>query len=189
MGIRDAGELCGVIAGRSVQRGVRAVQESAELIHHCDGRGLRGRVEDRHRLAVHRRRLVRHCQLTVCYCQLIVCDCQRIVVVARLRGGPRASRDRGGQAGRVLWLNSAPDRAGKDLVNPIAAILSTSMMLTWLGNRAQCNNTTHAGQAIESAIADALANNDAKTDDLGGTAKTSEATSAILGHLEKRLAR
>jgi isocitrate/isopropylmalate dehydrogenase len=84
---------------------------------------------------------------------------------------------------------SAPDRAGKDIVNPIAAILSTSMMLSWLGDRFQCGNTSHAGKAIESAIADALANDEAKTDDLGGKAKTSEATSAIIGHLEKRLRR
>ena len=82
---------------------------------------------------------------------------------------------------------SAPDIAGKNVVNPVAALLSASMMLRWLGDRHQCANTSRAGEALESAIADALASGQALTQDLGGAATTTSATDSVLSALNARL--
>ena len=62
---------------------------------------------------------------------------------------------------------SAPDIAGRDVANPIAAILSGAMMLdTW--------DTSRPARAIEAAVSRALAARGPRTPDLGGTAKCSE---------------
>ena len=66
---------------------------------------------------------------------------------------------------------SAPPLAGKKTANPIGAILTTAMMLEWLG-------FDDASNAIEIAMKDAIANNET-TKDLGGTLSTSEAGDAI----------
>src|SRR5207253_8328844 len=63
---------------------------------------------------------------------------------------------------------SAPDIAGRGLVNPLATILSAGMMLDHL-------EMPEAGAAIERAVAAALASGKASTADLGGKASTSQA--------------
>ncbi|MCX6621006.1 MAG: tartrate dehydrogenase [Acidobacteria bacterium] len=68
---------------------------------------------------------------------------------------------------------SAPDIAGKGIVNPIAAIQSAAMMLGHLG-------LGGPAAAIESAVAGALASGMALTADLGGTAPTAQVTAAVL---------
>ena len=82
---------------------------------------------------------------------------------------------------------SAPDIAGQDIVNPIAALLSASMMLRWLGERHQCPHTVKAGDALEAAIGDTLEAGQEQTKDLGGNSSTSAVTDAILAALQKRL--
>jgi tartrate dehydrogenase/decarboxylase/D-malate dehydrogenase len=67
---------------------------------------------------------------------------------------------------------SAPDIAGKGVANPIGQIWSGAMMLRHLG-------LTEAADAIESAIADVLAERSVRTPDIGGTASTRELGSAI----------
>ena len=61
---------------------------------------------------------------------------------------------------------SAPDLAGKNRANPIAAILATGMMLGYLG---------HAGAArdVESAVVEAIREG-RTTPDLGGSLGTDE---------------
>ncbi|HTM50662.1 MAG TPA: isocitrate/isopropylmalate dehydrogenase family protein, partial [Bryobacteraceae bacterium] len=71
---------------------------------------------------------------------------------------------------------SAPDIAGKGLVNPMATIMSASMMLDHLG-------LAQAAQDIDQAIAKALASGRARTADLGGSASTREAADAVLDAL------
>ncbi|MBK9170236.1 MAG: tartrate dehydrogenase [Bryobacterales bacterium] len=71
---------------------------------------------------------------------------------------------------------SAPDIAGKGIVNPLATILCAGQMLEHL-------EEYEAGQAIERAVAAALANPNALPRDLGGSAPTSEVTSAVLTYL------
>ena len=71
---------------------------------------------------------------------------------------------------------SAPDIAGKGVVNPVATILSAAMMLDHLG-------ASEAAQQVERAVAGVLANGRARTPDLGGTSSTAEVTDAILEKL------
>ena len=71
---------------------------------------------------------------------------------------------------------SAPDIAGKGIVDPLAAILCAGQMLEHLEQHP-------AGQAIERAVAAALADAKALPRDLGGSAATAEVTSAVLAHL------
>ena len=71
---------------------------------------------------------------------------------------------------------SAPDIAGKGVVNPLAAILSAAMMLDHLGEGA-------AAQAVEGAVARVLAEGRVRTADLGGSSRTAEVTEAVLARL------
>ena len=57
---------------------------------------------------------------------------------------------------------SAPDIAGKGVVNPLATILSAGMMLDHLG-------MTEAGREVEAAVAAVLAEGKVRTPDIGGT--------------------
>jgi tartrate dehydrogenase/decarboxylase/D-malate dehydrogenase len=71
---------------------------------------------------------------------------------------------------------SAPDIAGRGIVNPIATILSAAMMLEHLDERA-------AAHDVESAVAAVLADGKVRTPDLGGRSATVDVTDAILGRL------
>jgi 3-isopropylmalate dehydrogenase len=77
---------------------------------------------------------------------------------------------------------SAPDIAGKGIGNPIGIILSAAMLLTWLSGEHQDSAAAEAGQAIEGAVAAAVAEGP-RTRDLGGMAGTSEFTEVILQRL------
>jgi len=68
---------------------------------------------------------------------------------------------------------SAPDIAGTGVVNPMAAILSASMMLEHLG-------LPEAAREVERAVAAVLAEGNVRTPDLGGTNSTQEVTDAVL---------
>src|SRR5581483_3988207 len=71
---------------------------------------------------------------------------------------------------------SAPDIAGKGIVNPLATILSVSMMLEHL-------EMAEAAKAIENAVAAVLAEEKVRTPDLGGRSSTEEVTDAVLGKM------
>ena len=71
---------------------------------------------------------------------------------------------------------SAPDIAGKGIVNPLATILSAAMMLDHLGE-------PDAARSVERAVAGVLAEGRARTPDLGGKSSTVEVTDAILDKL------
>ncbi|HYM10884.1 MAG TPA: tartrate dehydrogenase [Bryobacterales bacterium] len=71
---------------------------------------------------------------------------------------------------------SAPDIAGKGIVNPLAAILSAGMMLEFLGLEA-------AAKAIEAAVAATLERGEALPADLGGQATTRQVTDAVIKNL------
>jgi isocitrate/isopropylmalate dehydrogenase len=70
---------------------------------------------------------------------------------------------------------SAPKLAGKNLANPLAAILTTAMMLDHLG-------FTEAAAKIESVAAEAIRAGKA-TPDLGGTLGTREVGEWICARL------
>jgi tartrate dehydrogenase/decarboxylase/D-malate dehydrogenase len=69
---------------------------------------------------------------------------------------------------------SAPDIAGRGIVNPMAAILSAAMLLDHLGLD---------GRRVERAVAAVLAEGKVRTADLSGTSSTREVTNAVLDRL------
>jgi tartrate dehydrogenase/decarboxylase/D-malate dehydrogenase len=71
---------------------------------------------------------------------------------------------------------SAPDIAGKGIANPIAAIWAGALMLDHLGQ-------PEAHDRIVAAIEQVLQDEGARTPDLGGRARTSDVTKAVLAKL------
>jgi tartrate dehydrogenase/decarboxylase/D-malate dehydrogenase len=69
---------------------------------------------------------------------------------------------------------SAPDIAGQDIANPLAAILSAGMLLDHLGLPA-------AATALRRAVATVLKTGKPRTPDLGGNAHTTDVTEAVVG--------
>ena len=68
---------------------------------------------------------------------------------------------------------SAPDIAGRGIVNPLAAILSGAMMLDHL----EC---AEAAKSVFDAVAAVLAQGMVRTADLGGSSTTAEVTDAVI---------
>lgn len=71
---------------------------------------------------------------------------------------------------------SAPDIAGRGVVNPMASILSAGMMLDHLGMK-------DAGRAVERAVAAVLEEARVRTPDLGGSSSTTEVMEAVLNRI------
>ncbi len=71
---------------------------------------------------------------------------------------------------------SAPDIAGKGVVNPLATILSAAMMLDHL-------QIGDAAREVEAAVAAVLAEGKVRTPDLGGSSATEAVTDAVLEKL------
>jgi tartrate dehydrogenase/decarboxylase/D-malate dehydrogenase len=71
---------------------------------------------------------------------------------------------------------SAPDIAGKGIANPLAAILSAGMMLDYLG-------LERSAAAMREAVAAVLRAGKPRTPDLGGDARTTAVTAAVLAAL------
>jgi 3-isopropylmalate dehydrogenase len=98
---------------------------------------------------------------------------------AALQGGLGVAASGNIHPGRVSLFEpihgSAPKYAGKDIANPIGAILTAAMMLDYLGHPDQ------AGR-IEGAVVSAIAAGET-TRDLGGTLGTKAAGEAILKRL------
>lgn len=100
---------------------------------------------------------------------------------AALQGGLGMAASGNIHPGRVSLFEpvhgSAPQFAGKNVANPLAAILTAAMMVDYLGyNEA-------AGQ-IESAVARAVAEGET-TSDIGGSLSTVEAGEAVRKHLRE----
>jgi len=72
---------------------------------------------------------------------------------------------------------TAPDIAGRGIANPMAMMLSASMMLEWLGEDDEA-------KTVERAVMRVLKDGRVRTPDLGGSAKTEEITSAIIQELK-----
>jgi 3-isopropylmalate dehydrogenase len=74
---------------------------------------------------------------------------------------------------------TAPQIAGKNIANPLATILSASMMFDWLGLVHRDENCLAASQAVEAAVAAVLLAGEATTQDLGGRASTTQCATAV----------
>jgi 3-isopropylmalate dehydrogenase len=74
---------------------------------------------------------------------------------------------------------SAPDIAGQGLANPIAMILSSGMLLDWLGTRHGDQRLVDAAVRVEEGVRAAVRGG-VSTRDLGGSASTTEFTDAVV---------
>ena len=84
---------------------------------------------------------------------------------------------------------SAPDIEGQDKANPTSLILSSAMLLDWLGRRHHDETLTSAARAIEAAVDIALGNPSTRTLDLGGPLGTAAFASALCGEIDARRGR
>ncbi|MDA1258561.1 MAG: isocitrate/isopropylmalate family dehydrogenase, partial [Chloroflexi bacterium] len=75
---------------------------------------------------------------------------------------------------------TAPDIAGTGMANPIAAILSASMMLEWLGAKHELDECRKAAKIIDDAVAATISERGIRTADAGGTHTTADAVRAVL---------
>ena len=73
---------------------------------------------------------------------------------------------------------TAPDIAGRNIANPIAAILSGAMLIEHLGH-------PRTAERIRRAVRRTLRAGVARTPDLGGTGKTTDITDAVLEELKR----
>lgn len=98
---------------------------------------------------------------------------------AAIQGGLGLAASGNIHPGRVSLFEpvhgSAPPLAGKGIANPIGAILTSAMMLEYLGFPTESD-------ALEVAVRDAVSANETTTD-LGGALSTDQAGSAIIAHL------
>jgi 3-isopropylmalate dehydrogenase len=101
---------------------------------------------------------------------------------AAIQGGLGLAASGNIHPGRVSLFEpvhgSAPPIAGQGIANPVGAILTSAMMLEYLGNR-------NASQAIEGAVRESILH-DETTRDLGGTLSTEQAGTAICQRLVSR---
>lgn len=82
----------------------------------------------------------------------------------------------------VVGVGSAPDIAGKGVVNPIAAILSTAMMMLY------SFNLPEESKAIEEAVRITI-DSGVSTKDIGGSSSTKDVGDRVAKELEKILTR
>jgi 3-isopropylmalate dehydrogenase len=80
---------------------------------------------------------------------------------------------------------TAPTIAGKDIANPLAAILSGAMMLDWLGETRNDPAAIAAARRLEGAVAKVLASGRVRTPDMGGTAGTKAVGEAVVRVIEE----
>lgn len=64
---------------------------------------------------------------------------------------------------------SAPDIQGQDIANPTSMILSTAMLLGWMGDHKGNSNLNQASQTMVQAVDNTLENPTTRTADLGGS--------------------
>ncbi|MCK5559111.1 MAG: isocitrate/isopropylmalate dehydrogenase family protein, partial [Thermoplasmata archaeon] len=82
---------------------------------------------------------------------------------------------------------SAPDIAGKNIANPIGMILSTQMMLDWLGKKKNDKALNQSAGALLEAMSDYLTTGQVLPKDLGGEASTDMVTDAIIKQLKDKV--
>jgi len=79
---------------------------------------------------------------------------------------------------------SAPDIAGRGIANPAALMLSTAMLLDWLGTRHDRPILGVAADLLEGAVNATLADTGNHTPDLGGDATTQSFAAAVTNNIQ-----
>jgi 3-isopropylmalate dehydrogenase len=82
---------------------------------------------------------------------------------------------------------TGPDIVGKGLANPSAMLLSSAMMLEWLGERHDNSSCRHAAQALTQAVEKAFAPGDLVSTETGGKAGTQEIVARVTAALEQEM--
>lgn len=80
---------------------------------------------------------------------------------------------------------SAPDIAGKGIVNPLATIRAAALMLRHL-HGPHANPAAQMSDVVEEAVNRALASGPL-TPDMGGKATTTQVTDAVINHMNNLL--
>ncbi len=80
---------------------------------------------------------------------------------------------------------SAPDIAGRGIANPTALMLSTAMLLDWLGARHKRDALVKGAMRLESAVDAVLADPSHHTPDLGGHATTDQFGDTVARAIEE----
>ena len=84
---------------------------------------------------------------------------------------------------------SAPDIQGQNKANPTSLILSSAMLLDWLGRRHREENLTAAARLIEQSVDVVLSEPATRTADLGGPQSTTAFTSELCKEIDVRASR
>ena len=79
---------------------------------------------------------------------------------------------------------AAPDIAGQDRANPTSLMLSSAMLLDWLGARHGRADLGQAGQTIRDAIDATISDAETRTADLGGALGTAAFGAAVVNNLQ-----
>ncbi|MDG4662979.1 isocitrate/isopropylmalate dehydrogenase family protein [Mycobacterium sp. 236(2023)] len=80
---------------------------------------------------------------------------------------------------------SAPDIAGRNIANPIAMILSSGMLLQWLGTRHNDATLLKAAELVEGGV-EATVKAGTMTPDMGGTTGTKEFGAAVAQYISRQ---
>jgi 3-isopropylmalate dehydrogenase len=83
---------------------------------------------------------------------------------------------------------TAPDIAGQGKANPTAMLVSTAMMLDWLGERSGEPRLVEAADALDDAVWRAYAEAAVLPYELGGSSRLREVTEAVIARLAPRAA-
>ena len=78
---------------------------------------------------------------------------------------------------------SAPDIAGQDRANPLAAILSGAMMLNYLADRCDLPSYADAALLVEAAVEAGFAANTLRPMEFGGDMGTRAVTAAVIDQI------
>jgi 3-isopropylmalate dehydrogenase len=84
---------------------------------------------------------------------------------------------------------SAPNLAGRNVVNPYSLISSTGMLLQWLGVRRTNQKLLEAAAVVEQALSMTIATAAWRTADLGGPLGTSEFAERVGANIGEVLGR
>ena len=80
---------------------------------------------------------------------------------------------------------AAPDIADKNIANPISLILSSAMLLDWLGKIREMDKLILASNLINDSVLELLKDRENFTRDLGGNASTGKITENLIKILNK----
>jgi len=84
---------------------------------------------------------------------------------------------------------SAPDIQGQNKANPTSLILSSAMLLDWLGRRHRQENFSAAARLVEQSVDAVLSDRAKRTPDLDGPRTTTGFTAEVCKEVDARASR